>query len=218
LVSLALVAAAATDLWLIALLLMIFSLAHLLTRAAGLRPSAQPQTVSIMDIQGVSGSGKSTLLNLLAGFLPADHGSIRWSHQELTLLPPWERPITSVFQEHNLFEYLNVADNIGLGLHPGLKLSSTQKIKIAVALERVGLAGMGKRRPAQLSDGQRQRVALLRGQPLLLLDEPLTGLDPYARHILHGLLLEQKREGVAMILASHDEEDRQVLADKVWSL
>jgi thiamine transport system ATP-binding protein len=77
---------------------------------------------------------------------------------------------------------------------------------------------MGKRRPAQLSDGQRQRVALLRGQPLLLLDEPLTGLDPYARHILHGLLLEQKREGVAMILASHDEEDRQVLADKVWSL
>ncbi|WP_283164883.1 ATP-binding cassette domain-containing protein [Marinobacter sp. M3C] len=79
-----------------------------------------------------------------------------------------------------------------------------------------------KRRPAQLSGGQRQRVALLRallrGQPLLLLDEPLTGLDSDARHILHGLLLDQKRDGVAMILASQDVEDRQVLADKVWSL
>jgi thiamine transport system ATP-binding protein len=175
-----------------------------------------------LAIHGVSGSGKSTLLNLLAGFLQASGGSIRWRQQELTPLPPWERPITSVFQEHNLFEHLSVADNIGLGLHPGLKLSSTQKMKIAAALERVGLAGMGNRHPAQLSGGQRQRVALLRallrGQPLLLLDEPLTGLDPDARHILHGLLLEQKRDGVAMILASHDAEDRQVLADKVWNL
>ena len=175
-----------------------------------------------LAIHGASGSGKSTLLNLLAGFLQASGGSIRWCQKELTPLPPWERPITSVFQEHNLFEHLNVEDNIGLGLHPGLKLSRAQKIKVAAALERVGLAGMGKRSPVQLSGGQRQRVALLRallrGQPLLLLDEPLTGLDPDARHILYGLLLEQKSNGVAMILASHDAEDRQALADKTWSL
>jgi thiamine transport system ATP-binding protein len=175
-----------------------------------------------LAIHGASGSGKSTLLNLLAGFLLASHGSICWRQRELMLLPPWQRPITSVFQEHNLFEHLNVAENIGLGLHPGLKLSSQQKQTIAAALERVGLAGMGKRRPAQLSGGQRQRVALLRAmlrsQPLLLLDEPLTGLDSDARHTLHELLLEQKRNGVAMILASHDAEDRQVLADKVWNL
>jgi len=175
-----------------------------------------------LAIHGASGSGKSTLLNLLAGFLPTNNGSIRWRQQELMPLPPWERPIASVFQEHNLFEHLNVADNIGLGLHPGLKLSGPHKQTIAAALERVGLAGMGKRRPAQLSGGQRQRVALLRAmlrsQPLLLLDEPLTGLDPDARHTLHGLLLEQKRNGVAMILASHDAEDRQILADKVWNL
>lgn len=173
-------------------------------------------------IHGASGSGKSTLLNLLAGFLPASAGSVRWQQQELMPLPPWERPVTSVFQEHNLFEHLNVVDNIGLGLHPGLKLSGAQQRTIINALERVGLSGMGKRRPAQLSGGQRQRVALLRAllrrQPLLLLDEPLTGLDPDARHILHGLLLEQKRDGVAIVLASHDVEDRQILADKVWNL
>lgn len=175
-----------------------------------------------LAIHGASGSGKSTLLNLIAGFLQPDAGSIVWNRTQLNALPPWERPVTSVFQEHNLFEHLDVADNIGLGLHPGLKLSGTQKQRIEDALERVGLGAMGKRRPAQLSGGQRQRVALLRAllreQPLLLLDEPLTGLDPDARDILHRLLLEQKRAGVAMILASHDAEDRQVLADRVWNL
>ena len=175
-----------------------------------------------LAIHGPSGSGKSTLLNLLAGFLQPDAGSMLWNGQSLNLLPPWERPLTSVFQEHNLFEHLNVADNIGLGLHPGLKLTGAQKQLIVDSLKRVGLDGMARRRPAQLSGGQRQRVALLRAllraQPLLLLDEPLTGLDPDAREVLHRLLLEQKRAGVAMILASHDAEDRQVLADRVWNL
>ncbi len=175
-----------------------------------------------LAIHGASGSGKSTLLNLIAGFLQPDAGSIVWNRTQLNALPPWERPVTSVFQEHNLFEHLNVADNIGLGLHPGLKLSGTQKQQIVDSLKRVGLGPMAKRRPAQLSGGQRQRVALLRAllreQPLLLLDEPLTGLDPDAREILHRLLLEQKRAGVAMILASHDAEDRQVLADRVLNL
>lgn len=175
-----------------------------------------------LAIHGPSGSGKSTLLNLLAGFLQPDAGSMVWQRQCLNALPPWQRPVTSVFQEHNLFEHLNVADNIGLGIHPGLKLSNTQKQSVTDALARVGLAGFSKRQPGELSGGQRQRVALLRAllraQPVLLLDEPLTGLDADARHTLHALLLEQKRAGVAIILASHDEEDRQVLADKVWNL
>lgn len=175
-----------------------------------------------LAIYGASGSGKSTLLNLLAGFLQPDAGSIYWQQRELTYLPPWERPVTNVFQEHNLFEHLNIADNIGLGLHPGLKLSAGQKLSIRDGLERVGLGGLSKRLPAELSGGQRQRVALLRAvlrnQPLLLLDEPLTGLDDDARHNLHTLLLEQKHAGVAMILASHDAEDRKILADETWAL
>jgi thiamine transport system ATP-binding protein len=173
-------------------------------------------------IAGPSGSGKSTLLGLLAGFLEPATGEILWSRSPLNELPPWERPMTSVFQEHNLFEHLNVETNIGLGIHPGMKLTKAQKQAVTKGLERVGLRGMGKRMPAELSGGQRQRVALLRAmlrdQPLLLLDEPLTGLDADTRKILRDMLLELKASGTTIVLASHDEEDRKVLADSQWSL
>ncbi|WP_138441198.1 ATP-binding cassette domain-containing protein [Marinobacter alexandrii] len=173
-------------------------------------------------IDGPSGSGKSTLLGLLAGFLRPTAGTITWQGQNVDQLAPWQRPMTSVFQEHNLFEHLDVQTNIGLGIHPGMKLSREQKQSIQMGLARVGLAGYGERMPSALSGGQRQRIALLRAllrnQPLLLLDEPLTGLDQDTRSTLRAMLVEQKAQGVTMVLASHDEEDRQVLADSQWSL
>ena len=173
-------------------------------------------------IHGASGSGKTTLLNLIAGFLDPDSGQILWNNQPIQNLKPWNRPVTSVFQEHNLFEHLDVATNIGLGLHPGLKLTSEQKKSIDQGLERTGLAGFGTRMPGDLSGGQRQRVALvraiLRRQPLLLLDEPLTGLDNDAKTALRSMLLEEKSRGVALVLASHDEDDRKLLADSYWNL
>ncbi|OEY67428.1 ATP-binding cassette domain-containing protein [Marinobacter sp. X15-166B] len=175
-----------------------------------------------LAITGASGAGKSTLLSLLAGFLRPASGSIRWRGEALESLPPAERPVTSVFQEHNLFEHLDVHTNIALGLHPGKKLSAGQHREIDAGLARVGLPGFGKRMPGELSGGQRQRVALLRStlrkQPLLLLDEPLTGLDDQAQAVMRTLLLEQKAAGVTLILASHHEEDRQVLADRNWNL
>ena len=173
-------------------------------------------------IHGASGSGKTTLLNLIAGFLEPDSGQIIWKGEPIQNLKPWNRPVTSVFQEHNLFEHLDVATNIGLGLHPGLKLTPEQKKSIDQGLERTGLAGFGTRMPGDLSGGQRQRVALvralLRKQPLLLLDEPLTGLDNEAKSALRSMLLEEKSRGVALILASHDEDDRKLLADSYWNL
>ncbi|MEP3561840.1 MAG: ATP-binding cassette domain-containing protein [Marinobacter sp.] len=173
-------------------------------------------------IHGASGSGKTTLLNLIAGFLQPDSGQILWQGKPIQNLEPWNRPVTSVFQEHNLFEHLDVATNIGLGLHPGLKLTSDQKQSIVQGLERTGLAGFGSRMPGDLSGGQRQRVALvraiLRRQPLLLLDEPLTGLDSEAKDSLRAMLQEEKSRGVALILASHDEDDRKLLADSYWNL
>ncbi len=173
-------------------------------------------------IHGASGSGKTTLLNLIAGFLEPDSGQIKWNGTPIQNLKPWNRPVTSVFQEHNLFEHLDVATNIGLGLHPGLKLTSEQKKSIDQGLERTGLAGFGIRMPGDLSGGQRQRVALvraiLRRQPLLLLDEPLTGLDSEAKTALRAMLLEEKSQGVALVLASHDEDDRKLLADSYWNL
>lgn len=173
-------------------------------------------------IDGPSGSGKSTLLGLLAGFLSPAAGTITWQGQHVDQLAPWQRPMTSVFQEHNLFEHLDVQTNIGLGIHPGMKLSREQKQAIQEGLARVGLAGFGERMPSALSGGQRQRVALLRAllrnQPLLLLDEPLTGLDEDTRNTLRTMLVEHKTQGITMVLASHDEEDRQVLADSRWNL
>ena len=175
-----------------------------------------------LAIDGPSGAGKSTLMNLVAGFLTPDAGEILWNTRSLTPLPPWQRPVTSVFQEHNLFEHLDVRTNIGLGLHPGLKLTPAQKQDIETALAAVGLAGFGDRMPGDLSGGQRQRVALvralLRQQPVLLLDEPMTGLDAEARKTLRALILKHKAEGTAILLASHDEEDRQILADLVFTL
>ena len=113
-------------------------------------------------IHGASGSGKSTLMNLLAGFLEPQSGDVLWQGESLRYCAPWQRPMTSVFQEHNLFEHLSVEANIGLGIHPGLTLTPEDQQAIERGLESVGLGGFGKRLPGDLSGGQRQRVALLR--------------------------------------------------------
>ncbi|NWO08287.1 MAG: ATP-binding cassette domain-containing protein [Alteromonadaceae bacterium] len=175
-----------------------------------------------LAIKGASGSGKSTLLALIAGFLQPQQGDILWRERPIQGQKPWQRPVTSLFQEHNLFEHLDVLTNIGLGLHPGLKLTAQQTVTIEQALVRTGLGGFERRLPGELSGGQRQRVALIRAilrrQPLLLLDEPMTGLDPDTRAELHRMLEEEKQQGVAMLLVSHDPEDHKALADRDWNL
>ncbi|MCK7545760.1 ATP-binding cassette domain-containing protein [Marinobacter bryozoorum] len=169
-------------------------------------------------LTGPSGCGKSTLLNLVAGFLAPAGGDMRWQGQNLGPLPPWQRPVTTVFQEQNLFDHLTVAENVGLGLHPGLRLSKTQWSRIEAALETVNLGGLHNQRAGNLSGGQRQRVAvvraLLRPQPVLLLDEPMTGLDDENRTILQDLLLQARDQGKTLALVSHDIRDRQALADR----
>ena len=133
-----------------------------------------------------SGSGKSTLLNVIAGFETPDAGKVEILGENVAGRDPAERPVSVIFQEHNLFAHLDVATNIGLGIDPALRLGVEGKRRKSPArLLRVGFEGFGKRLPPTLSGGERQRVALARAlvrrKPILLLDEPFAALDPGLR-------------------------------------
>lgn len=161
---------------------------------------------------GESGSGKSTLLNLVAGFLEPESGDIRWHSDSLLNLPPDQRPVTSLFQQHNLFNHLTVAQNIGLGISPSLKLSDHQHDDISSVLRAAGLAGYENKKPPTLSGGEQQRVALarclLRHKPVLLLDEPFSALDSRTRATMTDLLRDVITEiKPCVLMVSHDPDD-----------
>lgn len=163
-------------------------------------------------ILGPSGAGKSTLLNLIAGFLAPASGHIVLNGVDCTTVPPAKRPVSMLFQENNLFNHLTVRQNIGLGLHPGLKLTDDQREETRALAEKMGLAEMMDRLPGELSGGQRQRVALarclIRKQPILLLDEPFSALDPALRQEMLSLLDTLCRErNMTLMMVSHSLED-----------
>lgn len=167
---------------------------------------------SRIALMGASGAGKSTLLSAIAGFLPATSGRVLWNGQGLALIPAGERPVTILFQDQNLFPHLTVAQNLGLGLRPDLRLSPGDWARIDTALARVGLEGMGPRRPAQLSGGQASRAALaralLRARPILLLDEPFAALGPALRAEMLALVREVADEtGALVLMVTHDPQD-----------
>ncbi|TRL37027.1 ATP-binding cassette domain-containing protein [Rhizobium straminoryzae] len=174
----------------------------------------------ITAVTGPSGSGKSTLLNLIAGFEMPDAGRVRLAGQDVTRLHPGARPLSLVFQDHNLFAHLDLFTNIGLGVHPALKLTGEDRTRISAALQRVGLAGYEGRKPGTLSGGERQRAAfaraLVRQRPLLLLDEPFAALDPGLRLAMADLLSGLHQEtGASIVLVTHDPGEVMRLADEV---
>lgn len=175
---------------------------------------------TVTAILGPSGAGKSTLLNLAAGFLTPDSGRIRIAGRDVTGLAPAERGISMVFQDNNLFAHLDIRTNIGLGLNPSLRLDAAAWTQVESALERVGLAGFGKRMPATLSGGERQRVALARAfarrRPLLLLDEPFDGLGPGLAADMLGLMLEIRAEvGATVLMVTHDPDEARAAAGEI---
>ncbi len=173
-----------------------------------------------LAIKGASGSGKSTLLNLIAGFLTPISGQILFEAQRIDKLEPAQRPLTILFQEHNLFNHLTVFQNIALGLSPSLRLSQIQSEVVLQALEQLGLADMQQRLPEDLSGGQRQRVALarclVRSKPLLLLDEPFTGLNEELKLDVQKLIGQlQQQLNLTILWVTHDLDDVEHIADKV---
>ena len=166
---------------------------------------------------GPSGAGKTTLISLIAGFDRALSGRVLIAGRDVTDVAPAARPVTTLFQEHNLFAHLDAAQNVGLGIDPGLKLADDDHGRVSAALARVGLAGFEARLPRQLSGGQRQRVALARSlvrkHPVLLLDEPFAALGPALRFEMLDLVDELRRSaGLTVVLVSHQPEDARRIA------
>ena len=169
---------------------------------------------------GASGCGKTTLLRMLAGFETPTSGRIWIDGQEMTGVPPWDRPVHMMFQSYALFPHMSVAKNVGYGLKHEKMTRAQRDARVAEMLDLVQMTGFEDRKPHQISGGQRQRVALARAlarQPkVLLLDEPLAALDKKLReHTQFELMAIQARTGVNFIVVTHDQDEAMTLADRL---
>jgi ABC-type Fe3+/spermidine/putrescine transport system ATPase subunit len=174
----------------------------------------------ITAILGPSGCGKTTLLKMVAGLLPPTSGDIRFNGHSVLTIPAERREAVMVFQNHLLFPYMTVGENVGFGLRMRHIDQKIIKKKVADMLDLVQLSGFESRRPQQLSGGQQQRVALARAMVIepqvLLLDEPLSNLDAHLRDEMRELILNIQRQlNITTILVTHDQEEAVVLADKI---
>ena len=166
----------------------------------------------ILSLIGPSGSGKSTLLNLVAGFLAPSAGQILLDGIAIETSSVASRPVSIVFQQHNLFPHLDLYTNVALGIDPSLHLNREQTAAVSEALDQLGLSDLQRRKPGELSGGQRQRVALarvlVRKRKILLLDEAFAALGPALRAELIGLVRNLVRDNnMLALLVSHQPRD-----------
>ena len=175
---------------------------------------------SLTALLGPSGCGKTTTMKMIAGLLDQTEGDVTFDNISILNEKPENRGVVMVFQNHLLFPYMNVQDNIGFGL----KMRNVDKDQIykrvLEMLDLVKLPNMENRMPKELSGGQQQRVALARAlivQPkVLLLDEPLSNLDAHLRFEMRDLIRNlQQSMGITTIFVTHDQEEAVVLADQV---
>ena len=173
-----------------------------------------------ITLLGPSGCGKTTLLRSISGFEELDSGDILIDSQKMTIIPPYKRPVNTVFQNYALFPHLNVEKNIGYGLDVTRCEKKERNRRVDETLELVGLSGYENRKPSQLSGGQQQRVALARAiinrPKILLLDEPLSALDRKLRQSMQLELKNIQNElGIAFIFVTHDQEEALTMSDKI---
>jgi putative spermidine/putrescine transport system ATP-binding protein len=169
---------------------------------------------------GPSGSGKTTTLRMIAGFEVPDTGTVELAGTDVTPVPPYDRPVNTVFQDYALFPHMSVAENVGYGMRVQ-KVSKTERAtRVAEALEMVRLPEFEQRKPSELSGGQRQRVALARAivnRPrVLLLDEPLGALDLKLREQMQIELKRIQAEvRITFLYVTHDQDEALTMSDRI---
>ena len=173
-----------------------------------------------LTILGESGSGKTTLLRIIAGFEDATSGEVLMEGERLDLSPPYRRRVNTVFQHYALFPHLTVEENVGYGLRVAKLPKDEIAGRVAEALAMVKMAAFAKSKPAKISGGQQQRIALARAlvnRPrLLLLDEPLSALDANLRRQMQVELKSLQREvGISFVFVTHDQEEAMVMSDRI---
>ena len=173
---------------------------------------------SYVTILGPSGSGKTTLLSILGGFTEPTSGRLRLDGVDITDQRPALRETTTVFQDYALFPHMSVGANVSFGLRMRRLHRSETALRVAEALEMIGLGGMERRAISELSGGQRQRVALARAlvvnPKVLLLDEPLGALDMHLRWRMQEELWQLQRDtGAVFIHVTHDQEEAMNIGD-----
>jgi putative spermidine/putrescine transport system ATP-binding protein len=169
---------------------------------------------------GPSGSGKTTTLRMIAGFELPTSGRILLQGEDVSLRPPFERDVNTVFQDYALFPHMTVAQNVEYGLLVKKVARAERVRRVGDALRMVRLEGFDRRKPGQLSGGQRQRVALARAlvnRPrVLLLDEPLGALDLKLREEMQIELKQiQQQVGITFIYVTHDQEEALTMSDRL---
>ncbi|MBQ2939249.1 MAG: ABC transporter ATP-binding protein [Clostridia bacterium] len=173
-----------------------------------------------VTLLGPSGCGKTTTLRIIGGFLTPDSGDVFFGANRVNDLPPYKRPVNTIFQRYALFPHLNVYDNVAFGM----RVQKKKKAEIAKTVERmlemVNLKGFEKRTVSTLSGGQQQRVAIARAlandPKVLLLDEPLAALDLKLRKDMQNELKNmQKSLGITFIYVTHDQEEALSMSDTV---
>ena len=175
---------------------------------------------TFVAVLGASGAGKSTLLSIIAGFEDLERGKLWLDGTDMQNVLPAMRPVSMIFQDHNVFAHLNVWDNVALGIAPSLKLNAAEMAHVDEALVRVGLSQYAKRKPGNISGGERQRVALasvlVRKRKILLLDEPFAALDPGLRHDMLDLVSDLRREhALTILMVTHQPEEALRAADEI---
>jgi spermidine/putrescine transport system ATP-binding protein len=173
-----------------------------------------------LTILGESGSGKTTLLRVIAGFEQATSGELWMGGERLDAMPPYKRPVNTVFQHYALFPHLTIGDNVGYGLRIAGVSKAETATRVQEALAMVKMTAHAEKKPSKISGGQQQRVALARAlvnrPKLLLLDEPLSALDANLRRQMQIELKALQREvGIAFVFITHDQEEAMVMSDRI---